>query len=88
MASIPMFSKHNLILALKKPHGASILSWNGHGKVLKFWCPHAKLETGAPTSRPCSLNKLMSPSKPQFLHLKSRNNNHKSVCIVIIYRAG
>ena len=29
VASIPVFSKHDLILALKKPHGASILPWNG-----------------------------------------------------------
>ena len=48
VASIPMFSKHDLILALKKPHGASILSWNGRGKVLKFWCPKCQIGNRCP----------------------------------------
>ena len=55
--------------------------------VLKFWCPQCRIGNWHLYFSGYSLSKLMSPPKPQFLHLQNRNNNNKSAHIIIIHRA-
>lgn len=39
----------------------------------------AQLEAKDPTSWLCDLSKLLSPSKPQFLYLQNRDDDHDCI---------